>query len=227
MIVTLDGPAGSGKSTTAREVARRLGYRHLDSGSFYRALTFHLLEQGIAEDRWSGLSAADLAAVPLRIEPVHGGFEVRMGDRILTSELRSHEVTSRVPKLASFPAVRAWLMRFQHRVAEYGPLVADGRDMGTKVFPKADVKFFLTADLRERAKRRLRDQGIEAPTDLQVDREAEGIAARDRTDTEREHSPLVRPEGATEVDTTALSFQEQVDAIVARVLQVDPSRSPV
>jgi cytidylate kinase len=221
VIVTLDGPAGSGKSTTALEVARRLGYRHLDSGAFYRALTYALLQDGIAPPEWERLTRAQLEAIRLHVEPTDGGFRVSLGERALGPELRSKEVTGLVPYLAGLPAVRAWLISFQHRAAEHGPLVADGRDMGTKVFPEADLKFFLTADLRERARRRLRDHGVQAPSDEQVAREAERIAERDRTDSERELSPLRRPDNAIDVDTTALSFEEQVDAIVQRVRQVD------
>jgi len=227
VVVTLDGPAGSGKSTTAREVARRLGYRHLDSGAIYRALTFHLLEQGIAPERWSALGAADLAAVPLSVDPVEGGFRVLLGDRALGPELRTPEVTGRVPHLAGLPAVREWLIRFQHDAARHGPLVADGRDMGTVVFPDAELKFFLTADLRERARRRLREGGVVAPTEGQIAREADGIARRDRNDSERLLSPLRRPDDAIDVDTTALSFEAQVETIVARVRQVDPARRRV
>ena len=217
MIVTLDGPAGSGKSTTARRVAERLGYRHLDSGAIYRALTFHLLERGIEPERWPELTAAELADVPLRLDPAPGGFRVRLGERVLGDELRTPRVTSRVAHLAGLAAVRKWLIRYQHEAARHGPLVADGRDMGTVVFPDAELKFYLTADLRERARRRLRDQGVESPTDEQIAHEAEGIAERDRTDSERELSPLRRPDGAIDVDTTALGFDEQVEAIVKRV----------
>jgi cytidylate kinase len=227
VIVTLDGPAGSGKSSTAREVARRLGYRHLDSGSFYRALTYALLQKGVAPSEWERLSRAELEAIPLDVVAIDGGFEVRLGERALGSELRTQEVTGLVPHLAGLPEVRRWLIGFQHRAAEQGPLVADGRDMGTKVFPDADVKFFLTADLRERARRRLRDHGVTEATDEDVAREAEGIDQRDRTDMERAHSPLVRPEGAIDVDTTALSFEAQVETIVTRVRQVDPPRGRV
>jgi cytidylate kinase len=218
-IITLDGPAGSGKSTTAREVARRLGYRHLDSGAFYRALTFHLLEQGVDPERWSALRPDELAAVPLKVVPTRGGFEVRLADRVLTDELRTPEVTGRVAYLAGLPQVRRWLIRHQHDAARHGSLVADGRDMGTVVFPDADLKFYLTADLQERARRRLRDHGVAAPSEGEAAREAERIAERDRTDSQRELSPLRRPDDAIDVDTTALGFEEQVDAIVERIRQ--------
>ena len=227
LIVTLDGPAGSGKSTTAREVARRLGYRHLDSGAFYRALTFALLQDGIDPARWDALGRADLDAIPLRVEPSEEGFRVTLGGRALGGELRTAEVTGRVARLASLPAVRSWLIRFQHEAARGGRLVADGRDMGTVVFPDADLKFFLTADLRERARRRLGDHGVTSPSAEQIAREEEGIAQRDRTDSERELSPLRRPDDAIDVDTTALSFEEQVAAIVQRVRQVDPVQRQV
>jgi cytidylate kinase len=220
VIVTLDGPAGSGKSTTARRVAERLGYRHLDSGAIYRALTFHLLEQATDPERWSALTTADLDRVPLSLDPVAGGFQVRLGDRVLVAELRSARVTGRVAYLAGLPHVRKWLIRHQHEAARHGPLVADGRDMGTVVFPDADVKFYLTADLRERARRRLRDHGVAVPSEDEVGREAERIAERDRTDSERELSPLRRPDDAIDVDTTALSFDEQVEEVVRRVRQL-------
>jgi cytidylate kinase len=220
VIVTLDGPAGSGKSTTARRVAERLGYRHLDSGAIYRALTFHLLEQGIDPERWSALGVTELAEVPLHLDPVPGGFQIRLGERVLENELRSARVTGRVAHLAGVPAVRKWLIRYQHAAARHGPLVADGRDMGTVVFPQADLKFYLTADLRERARRRLRDHGVHAPATSDVEREAEGIAERDRTDSERELSPLRRPDDAIDVDTTSLSFDAQVEEIVERVRRV-------
>ena len=220
MIVTLDGPAGSGKSTTAREVARRLGYRHLDSGSFYRALTYALLQRAIGPSEWEGLTSAQIEAIPLAVEPVDGGFQISLDGRPLREELRTKEVTGLVPRLAGLEPVRRWLKDFQHRAPEHGPHVADGRDMGTVVFPQAEVKFFLTADLTERARRRLRDQGVHAPTEEQVTREAERIAERDRTDSERELSPLRRPEGAIDVDTTALGFEEQVEEIVRRVAKI-------
>jgi cytidylate kinase len=149
-----------------------------------------------------------------------GAFQVRLGERVLGPELRTAEVTGRVPYLAGLPPVRQWLIRYQRQAAEHGSLVADGRDMGTVVFPVADLKFFMTADLRERARRRLRDHGIDAPSEDEVSREAERISERDRTDSERELSPLRRPDDAIDVDTTALDFDEQVEAIVARVRQV-------
>ena len=226
-VVTLDGPAGSGKSTTAREVARRLKYRHLDSGAFYRALTFALLERGIGPERWERLGVGELDGVPLRVHRTQEGFEVRLGERALGEELRTPRVTGHVARLAELAPVRRWLLGIQREAGSRGRLVADGRDMGTVVFPDAEAKVFLTAELGERARRRLRDHGVEAPSDEQLRQEAERIEERDRRDSGREISPLRRPTGALMLDTTWLDFDEQVRAIVEYVRQVDHLGSQV
>jgi cytidylate kinase len=215
-VVTLDGPAGAGKSTTARAVAERLGLRHLDSGALYRALTFALMEAGIPEARWPDLSVEELRALGVTLQGTEGGYRVFVGSRPVDAELRTPEVTRRVSVLARIAAVRACLFELQRGAGAEGGLVADGRDMGTVVFPDADVKVFLVADLDERARRRLLQD--RAPVDPEsVAAEADAIARRDAEDSGRELSPLRRPEGAHEIDTTGLSFQAQVDAIVDTV----------
>ena len=216
-VVTLDGPAGSGKSTTAREVARRLGLRHLDSGALYRALTFALLDAGVPEARWSALGVEDLRALGVELLATDGGFEVRAAGRGLTSELRSAAVTGRVAKLAGLPAARACLLDLQRGAGARGSLVADGRDMGTVVFPDADLKIYLVADLEERARRWLREGGSEDPGGSRLAEQVGAISDRDRLDSAREISPLRKPEGAVEIDTTRLSFEEQVSAVVELV----------
>lgn len=221
LVVTLDGPAGSGKSSTAREVARRMGFRHMDSGAFYRALTYGLLEAGVGPDRWEGLTAPDLEAVGVSVQPTHEGFRVFLGFRSLEGELRSSSVTAHVSRLAGLAVVRSWLLGIQREAGRPGRLVADGRDMGTVVFPGAEVKVFLTADLSERARRRLNEQGVADPSAAELVREAARIGERDRGDSEREFSPLRRPEDALELDTTRLTFEEQVEAILRRVHEVD------
>lgn len=217
-IVTLDGPAGSGKSTTAREVARRLGFRHLDSGALYRALTWSLLEEGVAPGEWDALSVADLREVDVRVQPTPEDLRISHRDRALgDDELRSPEVTRHVSHLARLPAVRERLLGLQREAGRRGRLVADGRDMGTVVFPDAEVKVFLVAELEERTRRRLADQGREDPGPGEIRAEAERIRQRDRQDENREHSPLRRPDDALVLDTTDLSFEEQVEAVLERV----------
>ena len=217
LVVTIDGPAGSGKSTTARAVAERLGLRHLDSGALYRAVTFALLEQDVPPDEWDRVSLDELRRLPLEIHPADSGFQVSYDGRILGPELRDEGVTGHVSTVAALPAVRERLLDLQRTAARDGGLVADGRDMGTVVFPEADVKIFLTADLEERARRRVRERVEGEPDDDEVESEVERIARRDRRDTERKLSPLKRPAGAVVVDTTGATFEEQVEAVVDRV----------
>lgn len=223
-IVTLDGPAGSGKSTTAREVARRLGFRNLDSGALYRALTLALLESDVPEEEWADLDEQAMRALDVTVTPVGSELEVSVGGRLVNEELRSEEVTARVAHLASLPAARACLLNLQRAAGAQGRLVADGRDMGSVVFPHADVKVYLVAELTERARRRLKDGGLEDPSEDDVASQSEVIAERDRHDSEREHSPLRKPEDAHLVDTTRLDFDEQVDAVIELVEEARAAR---
>jgi len=226
-VVTLDGPAGAGKSTTAKAVAETLGFRHLDSGALYRALTLALLRRAIPERDWPRLTEADLAALGVSVDPDAPDFRVLLDGVPVSDELRTKEVTERVSHLAGLPAARACLLGLQREAGAAGRLVADGRDMGSVVFPDAEVKVYLFADLRERARRRLEQVGRERPTDEAVSAEADAIEERDRRDSERALSPLRRPEGAHEIDTTALSFDEQVSTIVGLVRALTGRRRPV
>ena len=214
MIIAIDGPAGSGKSTTARAVARELGFRHLDSGAFYRALTYAALRAGIAPDRWDALDETDLDALAVHAEPAAGGYRICAGDEELTDELRSPEVNRHVSAMARVPAVRAWLLGRLRDAARLGSLVADGRDIGSVVFPGAALKVFLTADAAERARRRLLEQGAAMPDGKELSAEVDRLTSRDRQDSERQASPLVRAPDAVVIDTTALAFEEQVARIV-------------
>lgn len=213
-VVTIDGPAGSGKSTTARAVAQRLGFRHLDSGALYRAIAHALLSEHGEAGSWEALREEELRALPLSLHPTGGTFEIRLGERVLGPELRTEAVTSHASRLARLPAVRGALLELQRSAGRAGGLVADGRDMGTVVFPDADVKVFLVADLEERARRRLLERTGTEPVAAEVRGEAEVIARRDRRDSERAHAPLRKPEGALELDTTRMTFDEQVRAVV-------------
>ncbi len=221
-VITLDGPAGSGKTTTARAVAKRLGFRHLDSGALYRALTFALLEKGVPEQEWGTLQSEQLAELNVEVDPGGDDVNIYHDGVLLTSQLRSPEVTACVSEVAGLPAVRDWLLGVQRSVGAHGNLVADGRDMGTVVFPDADVKIFLVASLEERARRRLRQDSGREPTTAEVQEEARRIEERDRADRSRSHSPLKRPEDAVDVDTTGLPFDDQVSLILKRVKNLTP-----
>lgn len=214
-VVTLDGPAGVGKSSTAREVAQRLGWCYLDSGALYRAVAFALMDAQIPQTQWESLDAEALGRLESSVVSEGPGLVIRCGTRELSQELRTPEVTAAVSAVARVPAVRDWLLAAQRAAGAHGQLVADGRDMGTVVFPDAGTKIFLTADPVERARRRLGDHGVSEPSEAQLVDERTKLESRDRVDMEREVSPLRPAEDAVHLDTTELSFAEQVDAVVA------------
>jgi CMP/dCMP kinase len=225
LIVAIDGPAGSGKSSTARTVAARLGYRHLDSGAFYRAITLAALRAGIPPERWNSLSDAELDALDVRGWPAGGAYALGIAGEEVGDAIRADEVNRTVSRMAAVPAVRGWLMGALRAAGERGGLVADGRDIGTVVFPDAEVKAFLVADPDERARRRLRERGLADPGGDEVLAEAARLVERDGLDAARETAPLRRAKDAVVVDTTSLRFDEQVDRIVALVVArggVDP-----
>ncbi len=221
-VVTLDGPAGSGKSSTAKAVARELGFLHLDSGALYRALTFALLDADIPPERWPQLTADDFRDLDVRAVQDEGALLVEVAGRPVTDELRTPEVTEHVSRLAGLPEARRSLIGLQRSVGAEGGLVTDGRDMGTVVFPDAEVKVFLVADLEERARRRLAEEGVASPDRDALAEQVASIRERDRQDTERAHSPLREPDGALRIDTTALAFEEQVREVVDRVRRLTP-----
>lgn len=214
MIIAIDGPAGSGKSSTAKAVAERLGFRHLDSGAFYRAVTYAALNAGIPAETWPNLGAATLNEFDIRAEPGAKGFEFYIGDRKVTAEIRSPEVNAHVSPMAAVPGVREWLMGQLRATAMSSDLVADGRDIGTVVFPDAAVKVFLIAQSETRAKRRLAENGNPTPTYIDIQNEVDRLGRRDRMDSQRATAPLKQAADAVVIDTTALSFEEQVEKIV-------------
>lgn len=222
LVITVDGPAGSGKTTTAREVAKRLKCRHLDSGALYRGVTFALLEKGIPSEEWPSLSSEELSQLGLRLESGNEAVEVFLKDARLSSELRTIDVTRHVSEVAGLASVREWLLDVQRDAGAKGGLVADGRDMGTVIFPDADVKVFLVAGIEERARRRLLQESGRDPSPKEIRAQAKLIERRDRTDSDREHSPLCRPKGALELDTTDLTFEGQVTLILGYVKDLTP-----
>jgi len=214
IVIALDGPAGSGKSSTAREVASRLGYRHLDSGAFYRAITLAALDAGIPADEWERLIHDDLDRLDVHGRPSERGYTMTVAGRDVSTDIRAPRVNAHVSRMAAVPAVREWLMDALRESGARGGLVADGRDIGTVVFPEAELKVFLVAAPEERARRRLREMGAEDLSDQAVRAEAERLRGRDEIDSTRAVAPLLKPSDAVEMDTTALTFEEQVDAIV-------------
>ena len=154
MIVAIDGPAGSGKSTIARELAQRFGFEKLDSGAMYRAVAFTAADRGIDLDDEQGVEAL-ARTITIRFAPVEGVLRITVDGRDVSREIRTPAVDATVSKVAAYPGVREAMLEPQRAVAEGHDIVAEGRDIGTVVFPDADVKVFLTADPRERARRRV------------------------------------------------------------------------
>jgi cytidylate kinase len=213
-IVAIDGPAGAGKSTVARRVAEALGFAYLDTGAMYRAATWWALDREIDLDDPDAV-AVSTEQMPLDMREVNGCLEVRVDGRDVTAAIRTPEVTREIHRLDQNPRVRAHLVEQQRRFEAQGPAVAEGRDIGTVVFPKALCKVFLTASLDERTRRRaeqLKASGIPVAFQQLMSE----IAERDRSNSERKESPLRQAEDAIVVDTTALTPEETVQHIVDR-----------
>ena len=216
-VIAIDGPAASGKSSTAGLVAERLGWAHLDSGALYRALTLAALdnigEGGHGKTEWSGQRIVGLAErLPVRLVLVGTRFRPEVAGADVEVAIRGERVTRHVSALAAIPEVRTWVNAQQRRAVEGGQgrgVVVDGRDIGTVVFPEAPLKIFLTATPDERARRRLSQRGQKMEGD-QVRRESQELAARDTADSTRAIAPLKPAPDAVLLDTTTLTLEQQV-----------------
>jgi cytidylate kinase len=215
VIVAIDGPAGAGKSTVARAVARRLGVAYLDTGAMYRALTWLAAQRGVEPGDADALAAL-ARDEPIGIEPTDDGDRVSIAGMDVTDVIRAPEIAARVSEVSAHPGVRARMVEAQRAVMASGSWVSDGRDVGSVVVPGAELKVFLTASLEERARRRHADlahQGV--ATDL--GRVLEDVRRRDHIDSTRAASPLRVAEGAIVIDSSELDAEEVADLIVRLV----------
>ena len=215
MIVAIDGPAATGKSTSAKKVARELGFIHLDTGAMYRCVTLAVLRNQITLDNESALSQL-LDRLEIRLKKLDDELVVYLNGEDVSDEIRKAEVTSYVSIVSALSQVRNALVRIQRNIAKNQDCVVEGRDIGTIVFPDAKFKFFLVADDFVRAQRRQLDL-IAIGEEKSIAVLVEEIRQRDFLDSKRSNSPLCKADDAIEIDTSKMTFDEQVAFMVNRV----------
>lgn len=214
MVVVIDGPAGSGKSSTARAVADRLHIEYLDSGALYRTATLIYLEAN--RDKEMFFRLLNRKKISFRYKDQK--FHVEIDDQPVTEKLRTPDVAKYVSEVAAMPRVRAFVNSLMREVVLNGVYIAEGRDLGTAVFPDADQKFYMSADLEERARRRFDERKSDNPN-ITYEEVKKNIIERDQKDSKREADPMKKADDAIEIDTTNLTFEQQVNQICLKVKQ--------
>jgi cytidylate kinase len=214
LLITIDGPAGSGKTTISRALAERLGYRTVDTGALYRGVALAVSLHGVAPDDLEGLK--DLCQrLELSFVQEDDGLHLHLDGRDVTEQIRSPEITMLASAVSSQPVVRDCLLRLQRRLGDARAAVFEGRDMGTVVFPQADVKFFLTADLSTRARRRFAELGGGSGPSLE--KVTADMAQRDHNDSARDVAPLRPADDAIHIDSTHLDIDAVIDEMMGHI----------
>ena len=214
LIIAIDGPSGAGKGTVARKLASRLSYRHLDTGAMYRAVAWKALKEGLPlDDEEAVAGVAERAAIDVDPE------SVRIDADDVTSAIRTPEIDRASAIVARLPRVRAALVARQRQAGRQGGIVMEGRDVGTVVFPDADVKIYLDASPAERARRRAADPAHDVSRQTAVADVAQELEARDLSDRTRTTSPLIVAKDAVQVDTTGVSIEQVVERVMALVAE--------
>jgi len=225
--IAIDGYSGCGKSTTAQELARKLGYTYIDTGAMYRAVTLYFIRNNIAWDNKMQLEQTlQMISIDFHRDPKSKKNTVQLNGEPVEEFIRDSAVSSRVSEVSALPAVRAKLVKIQRAMGKNGGVVMDGRDIGTVVFPDAELKIFMTADISIRAKRRkveLQERGRE----ISLEEVTHNLMMRDKIDTTRKESPLIKAPDAIEIDTSRLTFEMQLqlvyDLAMDKITEIQPN----
>lgn len=214
IIIAIDGYSGCGKSTTAKLVSERLNYLYIDTGAMYRAVTLYFLEHFIALSNPKEVAKAlDSIQLQFHANPVTQANEIFLNGLNVETEIRKMYVSEQVSHVSALPEVRHMLVEQQRKMAKKGGVVMDGRDIGTNVFPNAELKIFVTADIEVRAARRQQEL-LEKGQEVDLDEIVQNLEERDRIDTSRKQNPLIKAEDAYILDTSYFTIEEQVDFVV-------------
>ena len=213
IIIAIDGYSGCGKSSTAKVVAKRLGYIYVDSGAMYRAVTLYFLNNGVqVTDAMAVEQALQNLSIAFAIRP-DGSSETLLNGKSVEDQIRDMRVSEKVSQVSALPAVRRAMVAKQQEMGKQRGIVMDGRDIGTVVFPDAELKLFLTANLRIRAERRLAELKAKG-TQASLEEIMDNLKERDEADSSRANSPLRKADGAIEIDTSGLTFEDQVEKVI-------------
>ena len=214
LVIAIDGPAASGKTTTATLVARRLSYLHVDTGAMYRAVALKVLRRQLTMGDTAKIGRL-VQKTRIELHPLKDGLRVILDGEDVTEAIRDPEVSRAASAVSALREVREAMVKEQRRMAKSGGVVLEGRDIGTVVFPHADLKFYMVAGIEARARRR-REELLAKGVDVDVETIRREIQDRDRTDSTRQESPLKKASDAIEVDTSSMTISEQVDFVVRR-----------
>jgi cytidylate kinase len=217
LIIAIDGPAGSGKSTTAKLLAQKLGYLYIDTGAMYRAVTLYAIRNNILGDEDKIIEMAKKLNIELKFE--NGQTKVFVDGIDVSEDIRSLEVNQNVSPVSKIEGVRKILVQKQKEIGKNGGVVMEGRDITTVVFPNADVKIYLTATIDERARRRALEFEQKGQQ-VDIEKVKQNILERDRIDSSRDVSPLTKSPDAVEIDTSNLSIEEQVELILQETKKI-------
>ncbi len=217
IVIAIDGPAGSGKSTAAKNLAKKLGITYLDTGAMYRAITFLALRSGVVNDTKAVIEIAQ--NVKLRLNFENGKTRVFADEEEVTEQIRSAEVNSMVSEVSTIPEVRAEMVKIQKSIGNQGSIVAEGRDVTTVVFPNAEIKIYLTASIDERARRRFKEFQ-EKDANITIEEVKANLEKRDKIDSGRDVSPLRKAEDAIEFDNTGLTPEQDLEYLLNKVKAV-------